>query len=145
MEMLDSHTPAPAAVGKNEMLRGSIHIYIYIDSVCAHIRWMNSTYSICHIIDFRACWLYFLSIPFFRYLCLVYYMDYTVYSLRTLLVLRPSRRLTRHRNWSISSTSYLPVLIVSLRYVVTSTLIRLSIRSKSLKKKPRDSTYLSFY
>lgn len=103
---------------------------------------MNSTYSICHIIDFRACWLYFLSIPFFViYVSCITWT--TVYSLRTLLVLRPSRRLTRHRNWSISSTSYLPVLIVSLRYVVTSTLIRLSIRSRDLKKKPRD-TYLSF-
>lgn len=111
--------------------------------VHTHVEWTRHIPFAILSIFVPADFIFFLFHFFFSLFMSRVLHDYTVYSLRTLLVLLPSRRLTRHRNWSISSTSYLPVLIVSLRYVVTSTLIRLSIRSRDLKKKPRD-TYLSF-
>ncbi len=81
MEMLDSsaHTPAPAALGKTKCYAG---LYIYIDSVCAHthVEWTRHIPFAILSIFVPADFIFFLF-HFFRYSWLVYYMDYTQYTL----------------------------------------------------------------
>lgn len=53
----------------------------------------------------------------FCYLTFFFFSYFSVFYLQTLSVLLPFLRPTRHRNWSTSSTSCLPVLIVFRRYI----------------------------
>lgn len=144
-------THNPPRVSKRIKSYAGLYINGYLVYICC-ISTLNEL-DICYYIYYRfsrLTFIYFLSFcrSFFYWIILytsrVFHERHAAYSLRTLSVLRPSRLLTRPRNWSISSTSYLPVLIVSRRYVVTSTLIRLLIcsKAKSLSNKRTRYTYI---
>ena len=143
-----AHTTRPPRVSKRKKLRGFIHKWIFGVYAVATLNELDICYILSIFTSYFPLFSFFFPFPFYwiMYTSRVFHGRHAAYSLRTLLVLRPSRLLTRHQNWSISSTSSLPVLIVSRRYVVTSTLIRLLIRSKakSLSKRTR-YTYLSSF